>query len=197
MQLSNVTCATCHARSCDQHSNGAVDVIIDATYNAKTGVASFAAASAAKTCSEISCHGGPRTQSPDQAVMDPPESAPAQTPDWYTGAINVYDNPTYLNAQCTACHIYGETEYNSFYSGKHLIHVFGKKPFATQPPYYVFNYPCDSCHDYNKLAVNHFTNLSSPDISAGAASATILDSLQYDGTTCNQGACHGPGKNWW
>jgi hypothetical protein len=129
--------------------------------------------------------------------VNPPQSTPVQTPDWYTGTINVYDSPSYLNAQCTACHSYGVTEFNGFYSGKHFIHVFGRDPFATQPPYYVYNYLCDSCHDYNKLSVTHFTGLNTSIISAGAASATILNILKYDGTSCNQGACHGPGYNWW
>jgi hypothetical protein len=194
MQLSNVTCATCHARSCDQHGNGTVEVNIDAIYNAKTGIASFITTSAEKTCSQISCHGGPRTQTPAQAETAPPQSEPAQTPDWYTGAINVYDSPQFDYAQCTACHVYGTTEYNGFYSGKHLIHCFGWDPYAAQ---FVFGYLCDACHDFNKLAVNHFTGLNSPVISAGTASATIWDYLKYDGTKCNQGVCHGPGKNWW
>ena len=195
MQLSNVTCATCHARSCDQHGNGIVEVIFDPIYNAKTGIASFNTTSSAKTCSEISCHGGSRMQTPDQAAMNPPQSDPGQTSDWYTGAINVYDNPTYLNAQCKACHIYGTTEYNGFYSGEHFVHVFSPDLSTPTPTDYLYNYACDSCHDYNKLAVTHFTGLSTTVISAGTASATILDIRHYDGTTCT--SCHGPGENWW
>lgn len=194
MQLSGVTCATCHIRLCDQHGNGIVEVIIDPIYNAKTGIASFTTTSSGKTCSEISCHGGPRTQTPDQAAaQNPPQSDPGQTPDWYTGSIDVYNSPTYDFAQCTACHVYGTTEYNSFFSGKHLIHCFGWNPYAQQ---YTFGYVCAACHDFNKLSVTHFTSLSSSVISAGTASATILDYMKYDGTKCNQGVCHGPGRDW-
>jgi hypothetical protein len=186
MQLNNVTCATCHIRSCDRHSNGTVEVSFDALYNAKTGIASFNTASTAKTCSEISCHGGPRTQTPAQAAMNPPESAPAQTPDWYTGTINVYDNPSFLNAQCTACHIYGTAEYNGFYSGKHFKHAISE------------GFLCSECHNYAKLADTHFTGLSTSVISAGTASATILNGLKYDGATCT-GLCHNPTvlHYWW
>ncbi len=194
MQLNGVSCGTCHNRSCDQHANGIVEVSIDPVYNARTGIASFNTSSSAKTCSEISCHGGPRTQTPDQAEIAQPQSEPAQTPDWYTGAINVYDSPRYDYAECTACHTYGTTEYNGYHSGKHLIHCFGWDPYGMQ---FVFGYLCDACHDFNKLSVNHFTGLNSPVISAGTASATIWDYLQYDGTSCNHGACHGPGYNWW
>jgi hypothetical protein len=192
MQLSNVTCATCHSRSCDQHGNGTVEVIFDSVYNAKTGIASFNTSS--KTCSEISCHGGPRTQTPGQAGMAPPQSEPAQTPDWYTSTIDVYNSPTYDFAQCTACHVYGTTEYNGFYSGKHLIHCFGWDPYAKQ---FVVGYLCNACHDFNKLAVNHFTGFNSPVISAGTASATIWDSLQYDGTSCSNHRCHSPYLRYW
>jgi hypothetical protein len=195
MQLSNVTCATCHARSCDQHGNGTVEVNIDSIYNAKSGIASFSTTSAGKTCSQVSCHGGPRTQTPAQAAaQNPPQSEPAQTPDWYTGTIDVYNIPTYDFAQCTACHVFGTAEYNGYYSGRHLIHGFGWNPYENR---YELNHVCAACHDFNKLAVKHFTGLNSPVISAGTASATILNNLKYDGTTCNQGVCHGFRGNWW
>ncbi len=98
MQLNNVACAACHNRSCDQHNDGTVEVVFDAVYNAKTGIASFTTTSAGKTCSEISCHGG------------------SQTPDWYSGTITV-------NQQCTACHSAGTDEYNGYYSGYHYEHL--------------------------------------------------------------------------
>ncbi len=195
MQLNNVTCATCHNRSCDQHNNGTVEVVFNPVYNAKTGVASFTTSSAGTTCSEISCHGGPRFQTPDNASMNPPQSASAQTPDWYTGSINTYDYPYFANAECTACHSYGTAEHNGFYSGKHFLHVFERIDYATQPPYYTFNLICNACHDYDKLSVTHFTGLNTPLISSGTASATLWDWMQYNGTTCT--ACHGPNENWW
>jgi hypothetical protein len=184
MQLNNVTCATCHSRPCDQHNNGTVNVVFDPAYNAKTGVASFTTSSAGTTCSAISCHGGPRTQTPDQAAQTPPQSMAVQTPDWYTGTINVYENTT--NEQCTLCHSYCTTEYNGFYTGKHFNHVFTE------------GYPCYTCHDFTKLAVNHFTGLNTSIISAGAASATILDTLQYDGSMCLKHCHTSPlGSTWW
>src|SRR5512143_1842311 len=117
LALNGVTCATCHNRSCDQHMNGTVDVIFDAVYNAKTGTGSFNAT--AKTCSEVSCHGGPRTQTLAQMQNNPPQSGLAQTPDWYAGSITV-------GSQCQAWHIYGTTEYNSYFSGKHFKHLGGE-----------------------------------------------------------------------
>jgi len=184
MALNGVACAACHNRSCDQHMNGTVDVIFDAVYNAKTGTGSFDAA--AKTCSEVSCHGGPRTQTLAQMQQNPPQSDLAQTPDWYAGSITV-------GSQCQTCHIYGTIEYNSYVSGKHFFHLGGTgTSYAT----------CIDCHDTIKLTnpAIHFPNLSSPVISAGTASATTWSWLNYNGTTCtnaNTGCHQGETRNWW
>ncbi len=184
MQLNNVTCATCHSRPCDQHNNGTVDLVFDPTYNAKTGVASFNTSSAGQTCSEISCHGGPRTQTSTQASQTPPQSDPALTPDWYTGTITVYDDT--VNEQCKVCHSYGTAEYNGFNSGKHFAHVITE------------GFGCYTCHDVAKLPVNHFTGLNTSVISAGTASATILNGLQYDGSMCLKHCHTSPaGSTWW
>jgi predicted CxxxxCH...CXXCH cytochrome family protein len=179
MALNGVTCAACHNRSCDQHMNGTVDVMFDAVYNAKSGTGSFN--TTAKTCQEVSCHGGPRTQTLAQMEQNPPQYDLAQTPDWYTGSITVA-------SQCQTCHIYGTTEYNSYLSGKHFFH----RIHAT----------CIDCHDTIKLTnpAIHFPNLSSPVISAGTASATTNSWLNYNGTTCtnaNTGCHQGDTRNWW
>ena len=94
-----IVCATCHTGAGSGtalHQNGVVDVIIDPTYNAKSGTAAYNPASV--TCSNVSCHGG-------QA-----------TPNWLTGTINV-------NTQCASCHISGTAQYNSYFSGQHSLHV--------------------------------------------------------------------------
>jgi predicted CxxxxCH...CXXCH cytochrome family protein len=163
VQLNNVACASCHVRSCDQHSNGTIEVAFDAVYNAKTGIASFNTSSEGKTCSEISCHGG------------------LQTPDWYTGTINVSE-------QCTECHSPSTNEYNGYYSGYHYEHVVD------------YNKTCTDCHAVDQLTAVHFTGLDSPVIPVGAAAATIKSALGYDGTFCYSASCHvvgGGTYNWW
>jgi predicted CxxxxCH...CXXCH cytochrome family protein len=180
LALNGVTCAACHNRSCDQHMNGTVDVIFNAAYNAKSGTGSFN--TTAKTCSEVSCHGGPRTQT--LAQLQSNQSSTSQTPDWYTGSIAV-------GSQCQACHIYGTTEYNSYYSGKHFFHLGGRgNIYAT----------CTDCHDTTILsnASRHFPDLGSNVISAGTASATTWWWLNYNGTTCTYAGCHqGETRTWW
>jgi predicted CxxxxCH...CXXCH cytochrome family protein len=180
MALNGVTCTTCHNRSCDQHMNGTVDVIFNAAYNAKSGTGSFN--TTAKTCSEVSCHGGPRTQT--LAQLQSNQSTTSQTPDWYTGTITV-------NSQCDKCHIYGTTEYNSYFSGKHFKHLGGDA---------VIYADCLDCHDTIKLAnpAVHFANLNTNVISAGTASATTWWWLNYNGTTCTYAGCHqGETRTWW
>jgi predicted CxxxxCH...CXXCH cytochrome family protein len=178
--LNGVTCAACHNRSCDQHMNGTVDIKFDTVYNAKSGPGSFD--TTAKTCSGVSCHGGPRTQTLAQLQQN--QSTAGQTPDWYTGSITV-------NSQCDTCHIYGTTEYNSYISGKHFKHLGGEGVILAT---------CSTCHDTIKLAdpAIHFANLSAPVISAGTASATTWSWLNYNGTTCTYAACHsGETRTWW
>ncbi len=112
------------------------DAALLATYNAQTVPFSFD--NTALSCSNVSCHGG-------QA-----------TPDWRTGALDV-------NNQCTNCHVSGTTQFNSYVSGRHTLHVnlFG----ATAAT-------CALCHNTTTLAANHFTALSTPAME-GPASATI------------------------
>ncbi len=99
MSLNTVACSTCHlgaGSGTTLHQNGVVDVILDPTFNAKAGAATYNASTMA--CSNVSCHGS------------------LTTPDWQTGTINV-------NTQCTACHVLGTgpgiPENNSYYSGQH------------------------------------------------------------------------------
>jgi len=99
------------------------------------------------------------------------------TPNWRTpNAIDV-------NTQCTVCHAYGTAEYNSYSSGQHYRHVLD--PNNDPRP----KLSCTACHDTAKLAVNHFSYLNTPAME-GPASATLLNSLNYNGTSCDP-ACHG------
>jgi len=147
-------CNSCHSGAGSgtlNHNNGTVDVMFLSSYNAKSGTATYDATGS--TCSKVSCHGG------------------QTTPGWLAGAtIDV-------NTQCTSCHAFGTTEYNSFVSGQHDFHV------NTE------HFPCDRCHDNLKLSVNHFTSLNTP-VMEGPASATLLSSLTYTNRTCTP-LCHG------
>jgi predicted CxxxxCH...CXXCH cytochrome family protein len=75
------------------------DVAFTATYNAKSGAASFSPAN--RTCANVSCHGG------------------QTTPDWQTATANAID---VVNA-CTSCHGPGTTQYNGYSSGRHELHI--------------------------------------------------------------------------
>jgi predicted CxxxxCH...CXXCH cytochrome family protein len=92
------------------------------------------------------------------------------TPLWTYGIIDV-------NTQCTACHAYGTAEYNGFSSGRHSSHVF------------THGFTCTDCHDTAKLVVSHFTGLDTSAME-GPASATLHDSLHYNGVSCML-TCHG------
>ncbi len=137
------------------------DAAFLAAYNAKSGAAAFDNSSLLR-CTNVSCHGG-------QA-----------TPNWQTGTIDV------VNA-CTSCHVSGTTQYNSFHSGQHSLHVgvFGLSA-AT----------CKRCHDATKVNVaGHFDNLATTAFEQTPAS-TVLPATRYNGTTCNPSAgglsgCHG------
>ena len=157
--LLNVTnvCNTCHSGAGTgtlSHTNGIVDLAFLSVYNAKSGTAMR---NSNGTCSKVSCHGG------------------QTTPVWQSGMVDV-------NAQCTACHAYGTTEYNSFSTGKHDIHVNAADITA-----------CTVCHDTVKLAVSHFTSLNTTTME-GPASATLNSDLNYDGVSCSPG-CHDT-RNW-
>ncbi len=97
-----LSCDICHngaSAYVGKHAtNGSVNMsFLTPTYTPKTGLTpSFNAT--AKTCANISCHGG------------------QTTPSWYTGSIVV-------NTQCSACHASGTTQYNSYNSGHHAFHL--------------------------------------------------------------------------
>jgi len=152
-----VNCATCHlgaGSGTTKHQNGVVDIIINSVYNAKSGTPSYD--STQDKCSKISCHGG------------------QTTPNWITGSIDIN--------QCSLCHSYGTTEYNSYYSGKHYKHVVEKGK------------ACTDCHDTTLLQNYHFNDLSTPAMTE--ADFTIKSSIGYNGTTCATPGCHGQ-KTWW
>ncbi len=146
-------CNTCHngaGTGTANHDNGVVDVNFLSAYSAKSGTAVYNNADG--TCSNVSCHGG------------------QTTPPWLTGTIDV-------GTQCTSCHTYGTSQYNSFVSGQHGLHV------------NVLQIACVACHDTTKLAVNHFRFLNTPQME-GPAAATINSNVNYNGTTCTP-LCHG------
>jgi predicted CxxxxCH...CXXCH cytochrome family protein len=117
------------------HANKVVNLALTGNYLAKSGGA-FIFNATTKTCSNVTCHGG------------------QTTPPWNTvGQINV-------DIDCIKCHVLGTTQYNSYNSGEHNLHVNGR------------NIACTSCHNTTKLAVNHFRNLSTH-VMEGPASGTI------------------------
>jgi predicted CxxxxCH...CXXCH cytochrome family protein len=164
------------------HQNGSTDIFFNAIYNSKSGVASFDPI--AKTCFNISCHGGPRTQTQAQAVTE--ESTPVQTPSWNVGSIEVA-------AQCASCHVFDRpeaAEYNSYNSGDHFLHVWD--PTRGPNP----KLGCEVCHDALALAASHFAGLNTSAMEKPLLAA-INTALQYNGTTgtCNPQAggltgCH-------
>lgn len=146
----NIVCGSCHAGGCDKHNNLTTDVGISPVFYAKSaGTVTFNASGS--TCSKISCHGG------------------QPTPNWTSGTINI-------NTACAECHAFGTSEYNSYSSGQHHLHVVDKGKL------------CTDCHDATKLAANHFSTLNTPAME-GPASATLLNSLNYNGASCYP-ACH-------
>jgi len=101
---STATCDICHngARfSVGKHTtNGSVNVsFLTPIYTPKTGLTPTVNTTA-KTCANISCHGG------------------QTTPSWYTGPINI-------NTPCTFCHTVGTAQYNGASSGEHDKHENG------------------------------------------------------------------------
>ncbi len=145
-------CDTCHAGAGSgtvNHDNGVVDVQILNAYSAKSGTAEH---NPDGTCSNVSCHGG------------------QTTPLWSGGAIDA-------NTQCTECHSYGTSQYNSFSSGQHDFHV------------NQMGLVCIACHDVQKLAQNHFAFLSTPAMEGPAAATVGSLVTDYTNGTCTT-RCH-------
>ncbi len=94
-----------------------------------------------------------------------------ETPDWTTGSIQV-------ETQCKSCHTYGTSDFNGYWSGKHRKHVNDK------------GYACTVCHDTDKLAAGHFSNLATSSFELSPEN-TIKSSLGYNGSSCSTANCHG------
>ena len=147
----------CAVCHADADHNGQLDFGITTAYDAKNA---SAVNNGDGTCSSISCHGG------------------KTTPVWDSGSIAV-------NSQCSSCHSYGTSRYNSYYSGRHSKHL--NK-----------GYSCTVCHNTGKLATGHFSNLETAafeqdpaDTIGGNGTSVGL----YQAGTCSNIACHGS-ENW-
>jgi predicted CxxxxCH...CXXCH cytochrome family protein len=157
------TCAACHSGAGTNTANHfddtePADVSFLATYNA-TSAAGYNATT--DTCSNVSCHGG------------------VTTPNWNTGAIDVYGGGT---AGCQQCHKSGG-ESNAYASGEHNLHV---------------GFGCTTCHDTTVLQSgvagnSHFSGLKTSTFELDPQQ-TINASVNYTGSSCNP-ACHGS-ENW-
>ena len=150
---SNVaSCDVCHKGASayvGNHVNNTVDLSFATAYNPKSGgTPSYSAT--ANTCSNISCHGA------------------QTTPNWQTGTLDV-------NTQCTSCHAYGTTQYNSFHGIRHDLHVNSRSIL------------CGECHDTTKLSAVHFNDLDTSAMTE--AWDTLLASLNYTGTGSGAGNC--------
>ncbi len=154
------SCDICHngaSAYIGDHRDGVINFNFLAAYTPKTGLTPSFDASA-KTCSNVSCHGG------------------QITPSWDTGSLDV-------GTQCDRCHSYGTSQYNSYSSGEHYLHLLDPND-GPQPKLF-----CTDCHDTSLLAENHFTRLSTTAME-GPAGQTIKSSVQYDGMGCAN-SCHG------
>ena len=167
-------CGTCHTGSDSgtqlhyDHANGRPgkdalrvgpgEVQMATTYNAKTGATTWN--SAAQTCSNVSCHGGQTTPS--------------------------FQNTASIAANCTACHLRGTTQYNSFNSGEHKKHVVDE------------GFACTQCHDMRASntkagAQNHFKFLGTQAME-GPAGDTISFAMS-DATGAKTYVVSGASKN--
>jgi predicted CxxxxCH...CXXCH cytochrome family protein len=156
-------CATCHSGAGTDtinhfDSTEPATVVFLPAYNAESGAAVFSGTG--RTCSNVSCHGG------------------QVTPVWLSGNLDV-------NTQCTSCHQAGTTQFNSYFSGDHNLHL--NNGFAD----------CLDCHNTTTLATAHFTNLDTPAMEgpAGATiggAGTLINAGNYiDSTNSCTPVCHG------
>lgn len=146
-----------------------------AAYHAKSGAAAYNAA--AQTCARVSCHGG------------------VTTPDWSLGALPSVD-PATGNQFCLSCHISGNAEFNSFFSGEHDFHLQER------------SLRCVVCHNttvlqngVGGLGPSHWSNLDTPAFELAPA-ATVgggSTSAIYNGATCTNAAagCHPGDRRPW
>ena len=151
---------SCAACHAGAAHNGTVDLGVTSSFNAKSGTATV---NSNMTCANVSCHGG------------------QTTPVWQTGSIAV-------DTQCTSCHASGTTQYNSYASGRHSLHISR-------------GYACTVCHNPTKLATGHFSNLTTstfeqdPAATIGGGSTSIGNyapsATRATSGTCSSIVCHG------
>ena len=186
--LNGVTnvCAACHTGSDTgtqvhyDHANGRPgkdalrvgpgEVQMAATYNAKTGAATWN--SAAQTCSNVSCHGGQTTPS--------------------------FQNTASIAANCTACHARGTTQYNSYNSGEHAKHVVDKG-FACAQCHDMTTTKAGVLNHFRFLSTQAMEGPSSDTIgftfSDATGARTYNVSPKYCNLTCH-GQSHDSGMTW-
>ena len=123
------------------------------------------------TCSNVSCHGGKTTL------------------DWATGSLATLTG----NALCLSCHASGTSQYNSYNSGEHTMHI----GFSL----------CTECHDPAQLtnaAGLHFNDLATTAMNEAKQTILLDPAPVGSGTTypyspgatpgtgtCNGFSCHG------
>ncbi len=167
LALPGISCLSCHSRT-ELHMNGVIDVDI-AGFDALAGpaTATYNAGNDQTTCSNVSCHGG------------------VTTPAWANGSLSTAGN-------CLSCHQNGVNaaipELNSFFSGKHKLHVVDEK------------ISCTDCHSLSKLAEIHFADLGNPN-AEGIAWKTIGGAgtrvTTYNANATCAAACHGTSRGNW
>ena len=163
--LNNVTgaCPTCHNGAgigTISHFNQAVNVSFLATYNAKSGTASYTPGGNGGTCANVSCHG---------AITTPP---------WRTGIIDV-------DTQCPSCHRSRTVsdQFNSYFSGNPVV---GPPAFAILHDKHVdgVGLTCPDCHDPDKLRPSHFVGLDTQ-VFEGVPAVTIRAGVTYTGSVAS------------
>ncbi|MBJ6725378.1 CxxxxCH/CxxCH domain c-type cytochrome [Geomesophilobacter sediminis] len=170
LAVGSFTCDACHSGGGTgtlahyNHTDTTPILAVYTSYNAKSGAGQILANG---TCSNIRCHGG------------------ITTPAWGVGQINVATD-------CTTCHVDDtaaatQTQYNSFHSGRHDLHV------------NQLGLACTVCHDMTVTAGgnSHFSNLKTSAFELPAA-ATIKPFIQYGQAgpnSCSPGTGVPPGTS--
>jgi predicted CxxxxCH...CXXCH cytochrome family protein len=179
LALAGITCATCHEGGGTDTANHGKSITVSAlpvAYQAKS-TSTFGYNLADGTCSGIICHGG------------------LKTPNWTIGKINVATD-------CLKCHVQGTAsqfpQYNSYYSGQwsystgpvvnlHQLHNLVDIPSTSK------RVVCNNCHNVSKLALHHFSGLTTSAFEGTAASTidngTLIDSYTPYTTTAPSGSC--------
>jgi len=192
LALAGISCDTCHANAGAGTLNHAkatasggigsatVSSFSD-TYKSKI-VTTFGYEATSGTCSSIICHGG------------------QTTPSWNTGSIEIATD-------CLKCHVQGTAlqtpQYNSFYSGTftfpgsgatvnlHQLHLSSTDPLSSSSAQ-IF---CTTCHNTDKLAIQHFSGLLTPAFEGipastlGGGNTRIIEYPSTPSGTCTN-TCH-------